>query len=209
MAKGEREKMIVLDIETSGLDIGKNGIWQIAALNMETGEEFCEKCRIDGEDEIMEEALEICGKTEQELKDKSKQTQKQLIENFLNWISKFDERIIAGHNVGWDISFLQNKCLKYGLRKKFHEVIGHRTIDLATLAQLKFREENGKFKTENGKNKMDLKSVLEFCGMKDERKQSVNGKITEGKSHNALEDVKLEVECFKKLLGRENETNSY
>ena len=206
---GEREKMIVLDIETSGLDTGKNGIWQIAALNMETREEFLGEARIDDEDEIMEAALEICGKTEQELRDKSKQTQKQLIENFLNLISKFDERIIAGHNVSWDISFIQNKCLRYGLGKKFHEVIGHRTIDLSTLAQLKFREKNGKFKIENGRNKMDLKAVLEFCGIKDERKQNINGKITEGKPHNALEDVRLEAECFKKLLGRKNETNSY
>ena len=31
--------MIVLDIESSGIDIEKNGIWQIGALDMKTGKE--------------------------------------------------------------------------------------------------------------------------------------------------------------------------
>lgn len=195
--------MIVLDIETSGLDTGRCGIWQIGALDMETEKEFLEEARIDEEDEIMEEALDLTGKTEKELRSKNRQSQKQLIENFFNWLEKFNERIIAGHNVTWDLTFIQNKCLKYNLRKRFRKLLPNvRAIDLHTLAQLVYRKKKGKFLIKEGRSGMKLKKVLEFCGIKDERKQSIGeGKISKkGKPHNALEDCKLEAECFKILL---------
>ena len=45
--------MIVLDIETSGLDFVRNGVWQIAAIDMNTGKEFISEGRLDDEDEIV------------------------------------------------------------------------------------------------------------------------------------------------------------
>lgn len=46
--------MIVVDIETSGLDFNKCGIWQIGALELENpANTFLEEARIDDEDEIL------------------------------------------------------------------------------------------------------------------------------------------------------------
>jgi len=194
--------MIVIDIEASGLNMGKCGIWQIGAVDLKSGEEFLEESRIDDEDEIMEEAMKVIGKTEAELRDKNKQTQKELIKNFLNWLKQFKERIIAGDNVGFDIYFIQNKCLKYGIQEKFLDIMSYKGFDLPTLAQLRHKEKYGKFKMREGLNDMGLRNILEFCGMKDERIQLNKGKVVkEGKLHNALEDAKLEALCFKKLIG--------
>jgi len=193
--------MIVVDIESSGLNMAKCGVWQIGALDMGTGQEFIEEARIDDEDEVIEEALRVIGKTEKELRDKKKQSQKQLIEHFFSWLKRFDERLIAGDNVGFDIYFIQNKCLKYGIQEKFLDAMGYKGFDLPTLAQIKYREKFGKLKVKEGVNDMGLKNILEFCGMKDERTQLNKGKVVkEGKAHNALEDCRLEAECFSRLL---------
>ena len=54
LKKGFKEsikmKPVVLDIETSGINFEKCGIWQIGAIDLNTGEEFFEDCRIDDED---------------------------------------------------------------------------------------------------------------------------------------------------------------
>ncbi|MEK6741926.1 MAG: 3'-5' exonuclease [Nanoarchaeota archaeon] len=197
--------MIVLDIESSGLDTGRCGIWQIGAVEFENPKNvFLEESRIDDEDEIAEEALMVIGKTKEDLRDKKKQSQKQMIENFLKWCKTCDERIVAGHNVGFDIIFIQSKCIRYGIKDKFSEVIGVRTIDLHTLASLKYKEKKGQFKMKDGKtgkSDMNLLSVMEFCGLKDTRRVVEKGKvIKEGEAHNALTDAKLTAECFRRLL---------
>jgi len=68
---------IVVDLETSGLDLVKSGIWQIGAVDLNTMEEFFDEARIDDEDEINDGALKVIGKTEEELRDKNKQSQKE------------------------------------------------------------------------------------------------------------------------------------
>ena len=199
--------MIILDLETSGLHCGKCGIWQIGALEFENPENyFLQEGRIDEKDEVTQEALELTEKTEQELRSPSKQTQKQLILNFLDWAKTCNERIPAGQNIGWDVSFIMNKCIDYEIRDKFRESIGQRTIDLHTVAQERYYVINKSYLLENNKSKMNLYSVLQFCGLPDERKQVLDGgKIgKEGKAHNALEDIKLEAECFSRLLHGKN-----
>jgi hypothetical protein len=108
--------------------------------------------------------------------------------------------MIAGQNVWWDFVFLQNKCLKYGIGEEFENTFGHRVFDLSALAQIKYREKNGKFNIKEGKNAMNLSAALEFCGFEDNRRKMIDGKITEGEPHNALEDVKLAEKCFRSLL---------
>lgn len=195
--------MIVLDLETSGGPaLDKYGIWQIGAIDLETGEEFLDECRIDDDEEIKEEALLICGKTEEELRDKKKQSQKQMIENFLKWLEARKDKNIACLHPQFDIAFLWIKMDKYGLKSKcFGFPDYQRVFDLHTLAQIVYYKKNGKYLTKENHSDMGLRSILNMFGIKDKRKGNINGKITEGKPHNALEDAKLEAECFKKLIG--------
>ena len=194
--------MIALDIESSGLDSGSCGIWQIGALELENPQNsFFEEARIDKEDIIIEEALELTGKTEADLRDSGKQSQKQLILNFLEWAKTCKTRIMVGQNIGWDISFIQNKCIKYNILDKLRDAINFRALDIHTLAQLRYKEKHGEFLLkEDGRSDMNLSNAIKFCGLEDTRAVMEDGKIVkEGTPHNALEDAKLTAECFRRL----------
>lgn len=204
--------MIILDIETSGLT-GKMGIWQIGALEFENPENyFLEEARIDDEDEVMEGSLKVIGKTENELRDPHKQSQKQMIENYLNWLGQFKDRLIWGINVGFDVQGIQNKCIKYGLSSQCQKLHGHRGMDISNLAQEKHYQIKGYYLLDNnGTNGMGLSNVLKFCGMTDERIMvDLMGDINKkGKSHGALEDCKLEGECLSRLKFGKNLIPNY
>jgi len=188
--------MIVLDIETSGLDFVKNGIWQIAAIDMKSAKQFISEGRIDDEDEILMSAdprsiyptksvLEVVGKTREQLKDKKKQSQKALIQEFFKWLENSDEKCFIGQNPQFDWGFLTVKARKYGLKTPFH----FRAFDIHSIAQTKYFQIKGKFLMYGDHSGMNLTNVLKFCGMKDERKR-----------HNALEDAKLTAECFSRMI---------
>ena len=195
--------MISLDIETSGLDSGRCGIWQIGAIEVENpGNHFLQEARIDEEDLVEEGALKVTGKTEEELRDNSKQSQKQLILNFIEWAKNCKDKVILGHNVGWDIMFLENKCIRYGISNKFQEILGYKGMDTHTIAQIIHLQKEGKFfLKENGKSDMSLPNVMKYCGLEDTRINIQKGEVVkEGTPHNALEDAKLTAECYRRLL---------
>ena len=75
--------MISIDIESSGGDFLKHGIFQIGALDTDNPNNyFFETCKIDDNDEIDSDALRITGTTEEILRDKSRQSQQEMIEKF-------------------------------------------------------------------------------------------------------------------------------
>jgi DNA polymerase III epsilon subunit-like protein len=190
--------MIVIDIETSGnLDM-KNGIWQIGALEFENlSNTFLGEARIDDEDDVEEGALKVTGKTEEELRDKNKQSQKELLERFFSWVEKIENKTFVAHNTPFDYGFITLKAKKYGLKIPF----GHRTLDLHVLAFLKYYELNNKLPFEEGKSTFNLSKVLEFCGIEDKRIRLKETEVVkEGNPHNGLEDAKLEAECLSRIL---------
>ena len=185
--------MIVMDIETSGVDFVKCGIWQIGAYDLESGEEFLEESRIDDEDfvldakESLKTILEVTGKTEEQLRDSNKQSQKQMLENFFKWAKQRKIQACICQNPQFDLGFLFSKARKYSLEMGVH----YKAFDLHSVAQVKYFEKHGKFDINFEKKRfgLGLKEILEFCGMQDNRKH-----------HNALEDCKLEAECFSRLV---------
>ncbi len=96
--------MIVVDIETSGnFDPERNGIWQIGAVDFKNPKNtFLEEARIDDEDNIEEEALKVIGKTREYLRDRNKQSQRQLLENFFKWAENVKNKILVAHNTPFD-----------------------------------------------------------------------------------------------------------
>lgn len=198
--------MIVVDIETSGLDYLNSGIWQIGAVDISTKEEFFEESKIDEEDLVSKEALIVIGKTEEQLRDLTKQSQKQLLINFFEWYSKRKSKIFIAQNPQFDLVFLEMKARKYGLKHSF----GYRALDLHTLGALKYMEKNGDFLIEKGLSGINLSKIISFCGLKDSRIIINKGKVIQkGKSHNALEDAQLEAECFSRLIFGKNLFSKY
>ena len=189
--------MISVDLEMSGIYPAENGIWQIGAYDLESKKEFLDECRIDDEDKIEKGALIVTGKTEKELRDQNKQSQKELLEKFFKWVEDKKIKNMLCQNC-LDYAFLIVKARKYGLKVSFH----YRMFDLHSIAQLRYYQKNGKFSIDKDHSNMNLKSILEFCGLKDDRIQMEGGKVVqEGKPHNALEDAKLNAKCFKVLIG--------
>lgn len=191
--------MIVVDIETSGgLNPEKIGIWQIGALVLDNPDStFLEEARIDDSDIIEEEALKVIGKTESYLRDKTKQSQKELLQKFFSWTKNIKEKEMLCHNPQFDYSFLIIKAAKYKLKFPFP----HKCFDLHTIAAVKYYQLNKKFVKEKDASAMSSSKIFEFCGIKDERIRLEEGKVVkEGKPHNGLEDAKLEAESFSRIV---------
>lgn len=189
--------MIVVDLEMSGMDLEKCGIWQIGAIELGNPDNtFCEECRVEGEYEFLlgeTNTQKLFGKTEEELRDKNKQSEKQLLENFFKWAEKIRIKNLVGHCIAYDFMFLKQKAVKYNLNFPF----SHRTFDTHSIASSKYFDLNGKFLLVRDKlgmvSDMGLKNVLKLVGMKDER-------IV----HDALGDAKLTAEAFSRLVYGKN-----
>lgn len=182
-------KPIILDLETSGLDKVKCGIWQIGAIDLNDNEEFFQEGRIDDKDFVEKDALKVIGKTEEDLRDKNKKTQKQLLKDFFQWLETRKVKNFLCQNPQFDLTFLEIKANEYGLKIPFR----YKCFDSHTIAQMVYYKINGEFWFEEGRSKMNLGKILEFVGMKDNRQ-----------AHNALEDCKLTAECFSRLIYGEN-----
>lgn len=188
--------MIVVDIETSGVIPSKCGILQIGAVDIDNPENtFNESCRIDDGDEVLNAkgdnrtVFEVLGMTEEQMRDNEKQSQKELLQNFFKWVESVKIKNIICENPQFDYGFLWIKSEKYGLDYP----LPHRAFDLHSIAQAKYHQLKGDFLIKEDKSDLGLTNILSFVGMKDERK-----------AHNALEDAKLEAECFSRLIYGKN-----
>jgi DNA polymerase III epsilon subunit-like protein len=187
--------MIIVDIETSGLFPENNGIWQIGAVDFGNPENtFLEEGRIDAEDKVTDEAMEIIGKDESYLRANEKQSQKELLEKFFNWTKNVQIKNCVCQNPQFDLGFILMKARKYGLDLPFH----YRSFDLHSIAASKHFEIKGDFLLNEDHSDMSLPNILEFCGMKDERQ-----------AHNALEDAKLTAECLSRIWGGKSMFQEY
>ncbi len=199
--------MIVVDIETSGVDFIKCGIWQIGAVDLENPEnQFLEESRIDDKEIVTGSAMKVTGKTEEELRDKGKQPQKELLEHFFDWCKKAKIKNFVCQNPQFDTTFLILKSQKNGLEYPFN----YRAFDLHSIAQIRYLQIKKKLLIKESRSDMGLGNILEFCGMEDPRTKLEEGiVIKEGKPHNALEDAKLTAECFSRLVYGKNLLEKY
>lgn len=193
--------MIVVDTEFTSLNF-KGGLWQIGAVDLDNPKNtFLEEAKLEEVDEIQQAALDVVGKTEEELRDKNRQSQKEMLEHFFEWAKSIKVKNLVCQGQ-WDFPYILIKANKFGLEFPFP----HRCFDLHSIAQVKHFEVKGGLLIKEDKSGMGLDSVLEFCGIKDERRR-IDRKgvlVKEGKPHNALEDAKLEAEAFSRLVYGKN-----
>ncbi len=218
--------MIVIDIETSGLDLSKHGIWQIGALDLNNPENiFLEESRIDDEDKIEQEAIKIHGKNEIYLRDRRRQSQENLIKNLFSWTEKIDMKNTICQNPQFDLGFIISKARRYGLGYP----LGHRAFDLHSIAAMRYYQIYGKYSIRNQKNdappRLKSRGLLQALvfWMLGERTDALKGAVLVGprhnksdmgmtnilrlcgledrrRYHNALEDARLAAECFSRLV---------
>lgn len=187
--------MISVDIETSGGDLLKHGIFQIGALDTDNPNNyFLETCKIDDDDEIDPVAMQITGATEASLRDKSLQSQKEMIEKFIKWMESVQVKNFLCHNPQFDHAFIRCKLSKYGLPDN----IIWRAFDIHSIASFKFLETNGSLLIKENESGMSLSVIIKFCGIDYERGE-----------HNGLEDAELTAECYARIMYGRNLLKKY
>lgn len=195
--------MIILDIETGGLDPYKNALLSIGAVDYETGDEFYIEASTSTvfAHSIDDVALAINGFTREQIAqwdDKTRPIVEVAYVRFLNWCEGRD-MLIGGQQVGaFDLIFLKNihksveninqgfgqngnGHLDWDIHAEISNIkkwpFGHRSVDLHSVAFTKL-----------GKS-LSLDGILTAIGLK-----------PEPKPHNALVGARLERDAFKILL---------
>ncbi|HLC58424.1 MAG TPA: 3'-5' exonuclease [Candidatus Nanoarchaeia archaeon] len=179
--------MIVIDLEMSGLDFKKNSILSIGALDFNNSKNtFYGECTLRKGTKIDDKAIAVCGFTRKQIKENKKSCEK-LLKEFLEWTDKISDKTLAGHNVHFDIAFLQENFKIYKLKWDF----GHRIVDLHSVFYFNFMKGKVKIPIKYYHSALNLDFIIDYFKLKKR----------EG-THNALEDAQLTAQAFSKLLGR-------
>jgi len=178
--------MIVVDLETSGAYPDQHGILSIGAVEFENPENvFYEECRLEDHHRVEAISIEVVGMSEGQMRDAKKKTIKEALQDFLDWVQTVKEKTFAAHNTPFDWKFLEHFFRHHDLSWPFH----FRSVDLHTVAFTHMRAHGVKPPIYNDVSALGLGKVLAYCGIQDPRD-----------THNALEDARLETECFYRLL---------
>ncbi len=130
--------MIVLDIETTGLEPEFHGLISIGALDLnKPSDQFYGECRIREGEKIDSQALDVNGFTYDEVRDKDKQSTRDLLIAFDEWLKNRSIKMIGGlHIAAFDVPFINKKALQCGVRLRLHR----RSIDLHSIAYARMQE---------------------------------------------------------------------
>jgi DNA polymerase III epsilon subunit-like protein len=182
--------MIIVDVETTGVDARKNSIVSIGAVEFENPENrFYGECKIWESAEIDPKALEINGFTEEELKYSDKHSIRELLKKFIDWTKNIIDMTLAGQNPRFDSDFIGVGASKTGLKHSF----GYRTIDLHGLCYAHILSRGLKPPIAGGRTDLHADKIFEYVGLP-----------PEPKPHNALTGAKFEAEAFSRLIVGKN-----
>lgn len=182
--------MLIVDVETTGVDVNKNSIVSLAALDFENPEnQFYQECKVEEGKEIDPYALTINGYTIDQIKDVNKLELKQLLQNFIAWLNNVDKHTIAGENPSFDQSFIMTAAKNYNLTIK----LPYRTIDLHTLCYANHLKRNLLPPTKDKKTMISSDNIMEYVGIP-----------AEPKPHIAINGAKWEAEAFSRLIYGKN-----
>jgi DNA polymerase III epsilon subunit-like protein len=180
--------MLIIDIEASGTNYEKHSIVSIGALDFKNPtNRFYGECQIWEGAHIMEGALEVNGFTEEQITDRAKKTEKELVVDFLQWTEGLDDRTLAGQNVSFDRDMLRAGAARAGLNWN----LAYRTIDTHTLCWMHMVKSElvPPINVEHKRSALDLDKVLMYCGIPEEPQP-----------HNALTGALCHAEVASRLL---------
>lgn len=180
--------MIIIDVEASGTNYEKHSIVSIGALDFdEPTNRFYGECRVWDGAHIDEGALEVNGFTEDELKDKNKQTEAELVRSFLEWTQHMSDRTLVGQNVSFDRDMTKAASARAGLSWD----LAHRTLDTHTMCWMHMVKSDLKvpIDEQHRRSALNLDAVLNYCGIPNEPEP-----------HNALTGALCHAEVVSRLL---------
>lgn len=124
--------MIVVDVETTGLDPSRHSIVSIGAVSYENPDcTFYTECRPWTGTEIDDRALQVNGFTRAQLLDVGRPLAIAAIRRFDAWARSSPlSMVLANHNVAFDVGFLQMAYDRANLEWPF----GYKTVDVHAVA---------------------------------------------------------------------------
>ena len=177
--------MIIVDVETTGLNPQKHSIVSIGGIEFHNSKnQLYQECRIWEGAEIDREALVINGFTEESVKNINKQTLEETIKQFATW-AQTKTGIIAGANPEFDREFLKASFKRYNIPWNYNVI----TLDIRAIWYAHSLKSKHPLKMRNGKIIVNFDAVLAYVGLP-----------SEPKPHNALTGAKLEAEAFSRLI---------
>jgi DNA polymerase III epsilon subunit-like protein len=180
--------MLVLDIEGSGVIPHKHSIVSIGALDLSNpSHRFYGECRVWEGAHIMDEALAVNGFTREQITDPRKQSEAELITQFLEWSQHLSDRTITGQNPSFDRDFARAAAD----RADAPWDLAHRTIDTHTLCFMHMIQRGlpAPIDAQHRRSSLDLDAVLNYCGIP-----------SEPEPHNALTGALCHAEVAYRLL---------
>lgn len=182
--------MIVVDIETSGLDPTKHGILSIGAVDFNNPDNFFyAEPRLGLNKEIDPIALKINGFVGEDVKNNDKKSLNDVLHEFNVWLTSVRNVTFAGQNPSFDAGFLKQAFEENG----FYWPFGHRYMDLHSTAMSTYLSKGFKIPEKSGRYMIDLDGILWSVGLE-----------KRGGIHNGLMDAKLEAEAFSRLIHSNN-----
>ncbi len=185
--------MIVVDVETTGLDYRKNSIVSLGAVYLKAQknkfdviDEFYGECRIFDGAEIQKEALERNGFTVEQITNPIKVSLEQLMKKFLYFLSIIEDKTLAGENPDFDRDFIKSSFERFGILYEFNL---KRINDLHSLSYSHHIKFGIDIPQKNGASGLNLDKTLNYVGLPDEPKP-----------HNGLTGAKMEAEAFSRLI---------
>lgn len=178
--------MIVLDIEASGTNYEKHSILSLGALDFDHPKNrLYLECQAWEGAHIDPQALAVNGFSEAEATDDTKETEAQLIAQFLTWAEGVEDQTLAGQNVSFDRDFVKAACERAGYNYPF----AHRTIDTHTLAYMHHVLHGRVVPFDKRHSALNLDAVMNYVGIPDEPEP-----------HNALTGALAHAEVISRLL---------
>lgn len=178
--------MLIVDIETSGVDPVKNSILSIGAIDfLDPAREFNEECKAFPGAHISDESLAVNGYSREEVFDVRKQSDKQIVEKFLAWALASGDHTLAGQNPSFDRDFLRYTAERYNLNWP----LTHRTLDLHSVCYFHMIKRGIEPILEKNRSALNLDAILAYVGMP-----------AEPKPHIATNGARLEAEAFSRLF---------
>lgn len=181
--------MIVVDVEASGVSYEKCSIVSVGALDLaDPTRQMYAECRIWDGAHVEEGALAVNGFTESQITDPAKQSEAELVRQFIAFAEESPEQTFAGQNPSFDRDFLRAAAVRAG---HTNWPFAHRTIDTHTLCYMHMVKRGVVPPTDSLKkhSALNLDAVLNYCGIP-----------SEPDPHNALTGAKCHGEVISRLL---------
>jgi len=185
------DKLLFLDLESTGVYADKNSILQIYAEYHENGEkkkEFNQYVKLEEGDDISLEALKINHTSIKDLYSQGRKSEKEAIYEFVDWLLTLpidirDPITMVGHNVHFDRLFIIEKLKKYNFTQ-MDRIFSYRIED--TLSMGRYAQKIGLI----AEDKLSLKTLAKTLGVI----------VKEKRLHDAKYDIAITAEVYYKLL---------